>query len=114
MAGDKDRQDPLEQHEREVLPRIPGAKLIVIGEPGHLIMIDQPEKLSDAIREFVLTVVSSTHSMKNCVESGFCPNAHPAHGRVPRFRCLSCANHRQGREFSREHEQNRPQFWVSC
>jgi 3-oxoadipate enol-lactonase len=36
VAGEQDRQDPLEQHRREVLPRIPGAKLHVIPQSGHL------------------------------------------------------------------------------
>jgi 3-oxoadipate enol-lactonase len=54
VAGDQDRQDPSEQHRREVLPRIPGAKLHVIPNCGHLIPIDQPDQLADAIRKFVL------------------------------------------------------------
>jgi 3-oxoadipate enol-lactonase len=53
VAGEQDRQDPLEQHRREVLPRIPGAKLHVIADCGHLVPIDQPGQLSDAIRTFV-------------------------------------------------------------
>ncbi len=56
IAGDQDRQDPLEQHRREVLPRIPGATLQIIQDCGHLIPIDQPERLADAIRTFVHTV----------------------------------------------------------
>jgi pimeloyl-ACP methyl ester carboxylesterase len=46
VAGDQDRQDPVEQHRREVLPRIPGAKLHVIPECGHLVPIDQPDQLA--------------------------------------------------------------------
>jgi pimeloyl-ACP methyl ester carboxylesterase len=53
LAGDQDRQDPLEQHQREVLPRIPGARLQVIYNCGHLIPIDQPHQLADAIQAFV-------------------------------------------------------------
>jgi len=56
VAGELDRQDPLEQHQREVLPRIPGAKLHVIRDCGHLVPIDQPGHLSDAIRTFVLGI----------------------------------------------------------
>lgn len=56
IAGEQDRQDPVEQHQREVLPRIPGAKLQIIPDCGHLIPIDQPERLADAIRTFVRTV----------------------------------------------------------
>lgn len=53
LAGDEDRQDPLEQHEREVLPRIPGSKIKVIHNSGHLIPIDQPGQLVNSIRSFV-------------------------------------------------------------
>jgi len=53
LAGDKDRQDPVEQHEREVLPRIPGAKIKIIINSGHLIPIDQPGQIVDAIRSFI-------------------------------------------------------------
>ncbi len=56
VAGDQDRQDPVEQHNREVLPRIPGATMQIIQHCGHLIPVDQPERLADAIRSFVLTV----------------------------------------------------------
>jgi pimeloyl-ACP methyl ester carboxylesterase len=49
VAGEQDRQDPLEQHRHEVLPRIPGAKSHVIRDCGHLVPIDQPGQLSDAI-----------------------------------------------------------------
>jgi 3-oxoadipate enol-lactonase len=55
-AGEQDRQDPLEQHRREVLPHIPGAKLHVIAQSGHLVPIDQPEELAGVIRNFVLAI----------------------------------------------------------
>jgi 3-oxoadipate enol-lactonase len=42
VAGEQDRQDPLEQHRSEVLPRIPQAKMVVIPECGHLVPIDRP------------------------------------------------------------------------
>jgi 3-oxoadipate enol-lactonase len=54
LAGDQDRQDPVEQHKREVLPRINGAELKIIKDCGHLMPIDQPAQLADAIRAFVL------------------------------------------------------------
>ena len=56
VAGDQDRQDPIEQHKREVLPRISGARMEIIGNCGHLIPVDQPERLADVIRTFVLAV----------------------------------------------------------
>ncbi len=64
LAGDQDRQDPLEQHRREIVPRIPGANIEVISDSGHLIPIDQPHQLAEAIRAFVLpqTKVGETSS----------------------------------------------------
>lgn len=56
LAGDQDRQDPLEQHRREVLPRIPGANIQVIRDSGHLMPIDQPNPLAEAIRAFVVAL----------------------------------------------------------
>jgi 3-oxoadipate enol-lactonase len=56
LAGDQDRQDPLEQHQREVLPRIPGANIKVIRDSGHLMPIDQPHQLAEAIRAFASSV----------------------------------------------------------
>jgi hypothetical protein len=52
LAADQDRLDPLEQHEREVLPRIPGAKIRVIHNSGHLIPIDQRGELDEFDSEF--------------------------------------------------------------
>jgi len=59
LAGDQDRQDPLEQHRREVLPRIPGAAIKIIRESGHLIPVDQPYQLAEAIRAFVLPLTKA-------------------------------------------------------
>jgi pimeloyl-ACP methyl ester carboxylesterase len=56
LAGEQDKQDSLEQHRREVLARIPGAKMIVIQNCGHLMPIDQPDQLADAIRSFVFAL----------------------------------------------------------
>jgi pimeloyl-ACP methyl ester carboxylesterase len=55
LAGDQDRQDPVEQHKREVLSRIKDAELKIIPDCGHLMPIDQPTLLADAIRAFVLS-----------------------------------------------------------
>lgn len=58
LAGDQDRQDPVEQQEREVLPRISGAQIKVIRNCGHLMPIDQPGEVADSIRSFVSTAAS--------------------------------------------------------
>ena len=60
LAGELDRQDPLEQHQREVLPRIPGATIKVIRDSGHLIPIDQPHQLAGEIRDFVFATGRSS------------------------------------------------------
>jgi pimeloyl-ACP methyl ester carboxylesterase len=53
LAGDQDRQDPLHQQQSEVLPRIPGARLQVVRESGHLSPIEQPGQLADGIKAFL-------------------------------------------------------------
>jgi 3-oxoadipate enol-lactonase len=57
VAGELDRQDPIEQHKQEVLPRIKEAKIIILPNCGHLIPIDQPQELARAIRQFVREAV---------------------------------------------------------
>jgi len=52
LAGDHDRQDPLEQQRREVLARIPGATLRVVQDSGHLSPLEQPSKLAEVIAAF--------------------------------------------------------------
>jgi 3-oxoadipate enol-lactonase len=56
VAGEQDKQDPLEQHQREVLPRVPRPKLQVIPECGHLVPIDQSDQHANAIRTFVICI----------------------------------------------------------
>jgi pimeloyl-ACP methyl ester carboxylesterase len=53
LAGERDNLDSVEQHRREVLPRITGARLEIIARSGHLIPIDEAEQLAVAIRRFV-------------------------------------------------------------
>jgi len=53
LAGENDRVDSVEQHRKEVLSRIPNAKLEIVAGSGHLSPIDEPEQLSAAIRRFV-------------------------------------------------------------
>ncbi len=53
LAGENDLLDSVEQHRREVLPRIPDARLEVIEKSGHLSPIDEPEQLAIAIKAFV-------------------------------------------------------------
>jgi pimeloyl-ACP methyl ester carboxylesterase len=53
LAGDQDRQDPLHLQQSDVLPRIPGARLEVVHESGHLSPIEQPGQLADGIKAFL-------------------------------------------------------------
>jgi pimeloyl-ACP methyl ester carboxylesterase len=53
LAGEHDRLDSVEQHRREIITRIPNARLEIIPDSGHLIPIDEPVKLARAIRGFV-------------------------------------------------------------
>ena len=53
LAGEKDNLDSIEQHKKEVLSRIPGARLRVVAQSGHLSPIEQPVTIADEIASFV-------------------------------------------------------------
>lgn len=53
LAGEQDRLDSVEQHRREVLPRIANSRLQIIPGSGHLLPIDEPAALARAIDAFV-------------------------------------------------------------
>jgi pimeloyl-ACP methyl ester carboxylesterase len=52
LAGDQDRQDPVELQRRETLPLIENARLEIIPDCGHLIPVDQPSAMANAIASF--------------------------------------------------------------
>lgn len=52
LAGEKDRVDSVEQHRREILARIPNARLEIVKGSGHLVPIDEPAQLASAIAQF--------------------------------------------------------------
>jgi pimeloyl-ACP methyl ester carboxylesterase len=56
LVGDQDRQDPEELQRREVLPLIKGGRLEIVPDCGHLIPVDKPAALADAIGIFVRTI----------------------------------------------------------
>jgi len=56
LVGDQDRQDPEELQRREVLPLIEGAKLEIVPDCGHLIPVDQPAAMANAITTFVNSI----------------------------------------------------------
>lgn len=54
ISGEHDRVDPPELLRREVLPRIPQAKLVVLPGVGHLLPLEAPADLANVIKAFVL------------------------------------------------------------
>ena len=61
LAGEQDRLDSVEQHQREVLPRIANSRLHIIAGSGHLIPVDEPIALAREIHAFVNGLDSRTH-----------------------------------------------------
>lgn len=57
IAGGRDNLDSVEQHEREVVSPIAGAKLVVIPASGHLLPYDEPSELAMMIRKFLSSVL---------------------------------------------------------
>lgn len=54
ISGEHDRVDPPEVLLRELLPRIPQAKLVVLPGVGHLLPLEAPAELTSVIKAFVL------------------------------------------------------------
>jgi pimeloyl-ACP methyl ester carboxylesterase len=56
MVGRQDQWSPLAQHE-EIAALIPGAKLVVIEDSGHMLPMEQPEPTAAAIAAWLQTAV---------------------------------------------------------
>lgn len=54
ITGEHDRVDPPEVLLRELLPRIPQARLVVLPGVGHLLPLEAPADLASVIKAFVL------------------------------------------------------------
>ena len=54
ISGEHDRVDPPEVLLRELLPRIPQAKLVALPGVGHLLPLEAPAELAHVIKAFVL------------------------------------------------------------
>ncbi len=54
ISGEHDQVDPPEVLRRELLPRIPQARLVVLPGMGHLLPLEAPADLSNIIKAFVL------------------------------------------------------------
>lgn len=52
LSGALDRVDPPEVLRRELLPRIPQARLHVLPQMGHLLPYEAPEEIADGLRAF--------------------------------------------------------------
>lgn len=59
MVGSHDRLTPPAKA-REIAALVPGAELVVVDRPGHLVMLEQPEALVEVIRRRVPRPGSST------------------------------------------------------
>ncbi|KAH7216945.1 Alpha/Beta hydrolase protein [Fusarium redolens] len=57
IAGDKDQVEPVARVKTEVSGNIPGARLIVLEEVGHLALLEVPEKVAEVIAGLVLTSI---------------------------------------------------------
>lgn len=53
LAGRDDRERPLSKQTAEVVSQIPGAELVVIPDAGHLLPLEAPEEVAEAIRSFL-------------------------------------------------------------
>ena len=56
LSGALDRVDPPEVLRRELLPRIPQARLRVLPQHGHLLPYEAPEEIADQVRAFALSL----------------------------------------------------------
>ncbi|KAK4211205.1 alpha/beta-hydrolase [Rhypophila decipiens] len=53
LAADKDVVEPVERVRAEVCDKIPGSKLVVIQDSGHLSPLDKPEAVAENLLEFL-------------------------------------------------------------
>jgi pimeloyl-ACP methyl ester carboxylesterase len=53
LAGEEDTTIPAAVLEREVIPRIRGARLIEVARSRHLVPLDAPQAVADAVRRAV-------------------------------------------------------------
>lgn len=53
LAAERDLVEPVERVRSEVCARIPGARMEIVGQSGHLSPLDKPEVVADSLLEFV-------------------------------------------------------------
>jgi pimeloyl-ACP methyl ester carboxylesterase len=57
LAGEKDQVERVEVLDKELIPRIPGAKFRVIPGIGHLSPLEAPDDVAGEIRRFLTAVL---------------------------------------------------------
>jgi pimeloyl-ACP methyl ester carboxylesterase len=55
LWGEEDQQNPL-QYARRLQREIPGSRLVVVPQAGHLLLFDAPEAVAQAIQEFLASL----------------------------------------------------------
>lgn len=53
LSGERDQVDPPERLRQELLPHIPGARLQVLPDAGHLPMLETPQAVARSISRFI-------------------------------------------------------------
>jgi len=53
IAAEYDQVDPVERLQNELLPPLPGARLVVVANAGHLVMLEAPAEVARLINTFV-------------------------------------------------------------
>ncbi len=56
VCGDQDRLTPL-RYSQYLADQIPNARLQIVPDAGHMVMLEQPQRVATALEEFVATLV---------------------------------------------------------
>lgn len=75
ISGQNDRVDPPKVLRREVLARLPGARMIELPGVGHLAPLEAPEDIADLLRAFALSLDGEEAGALHCAECGATPMA---------------------------------------
>ncbi len=78
ISGEHDRVDPPEVLRRELLPRIPQARLFVLPNIGHLSPLEAPDDVAHLVRDFALSISKRGISLP------------PTHGDAAMSQCPEC------------------------
>jgi pimeloyl-ACP methyl ester carboxylesterase len=71
ISGEHDRVDPPSSLRRELLPRIPQARLAVLPKIGHLSPLEAPKDIAGIIKAFVFSVTKDGFSLPSTVGDVF-------------------------------------------